>query len=350
MKSSSKALAVEILRKIAVQTRCNPGVHTPLIDAYVALVSGGENAEATARAILGHVPTSEAIGALSCNLSQAFVNKVLQPGYTKAAFSNSFYPEAVTVEQFVTHISNGLAFTCGLFHSNRRAKANFKSSQMLALDLDNGVSVATCLQDSHIRDYSAIVYPTPSSSEKTPKSRVVFFLPQPVTSLELWEHYQQALLYHYRHLQPDPACKDAARLFYGSTLAGAHVNTVAVLPFEILQQFVVGYEQYMALQRAQTRTVAREQITDGSRQAKYAEKAYTDEIADLRSVKVNRNIALFSTACNVFSMVKGGWPGITETAARSDLTDAALATGLPKHEIERTLDSAWNTCTERLLA
>lgn len=177
---------------------------------------------------------------LQLNISTAFIDKQpiadLEKRYCKAhdckdtcwAFGSTFNPATLTPAQLVEHIRQGRAFTLGYFNSNRRTKATFISSQLLALDLDNcPLDTDQIANDPFIRQYAYLIYRTPSYTPETPKHRVLFVLDQPIEgkhAVTRWEAMQKGLIRHMAHLNPDVACKDAARLFYGSTQPGGWHN------------------------------------------------------------------------------------------------------------------------------
>lgn len=170
------------------------------------------------------------------NLSNEFHNKQNLSG-SKAAFGNSFYPREVTIQELVSHIRGGKAFTMCAFIHNIRRKDEFDRGWLLGLDLDEGThSIQDLLEHSFIKQYAFLLYPTPSSTPEHPKSRVLFVLDEPVWSVQDWERLQGALLVHFEKLKPDPACKDAARLFYGSDLPGGAVNAEKVLPRDAINK------------------------------------------------------------------------------------------------------------------
>jgi hypothetical protein len=160
------------------------------------------------------------------NLSHAFINKATTPDtptrYCKK--HRRFYPATISLDGLIDHIGQGKAWTPGYFKDNRRTKANFVSSQLLALDLDKcPLDTDAIAADPFIRQYAFLVYRTPSYTPEVPKHRVLFVLDEPITgqhAVTRWEAMQIGLMAHMAHLQPDPACKDAARLYYGSTQVG----------------------------------------------------------------------------------------------------------------------------------
>lgn len=167
----------------------------------------------------------------SVSLSDAFHNKQNLTG-SKRAFSN-YRTAEVTPGEFAHHILSGKAWAPCCFKDAHRRKTQFRASQLLALDLDEGVSFQTALSHDFIRQYAFLVHPSPSSTLEHPKSRVIFLLDEPVTQVSAWEALQYGLIEHFHELHPDKACKDAARMFYGSDVSGAVINEDAHLPLSV---------------------------------------------------------------------------------------------------------------------
>lgn len=70
----------------------------------------------------------------------------------------------------------------------------------------------------------------------------------------------------------------------------------------------------------------------------YGARALISECGQLAAATENRNNALHEAACNVFELVGGGQ--IDGQEAHELLTSAALSTGLPAHEVAKTIESA----------
>src|SRR5688500_14635329 len=124
---------------------------------------------------------------------------------------------------------------------NTRRKDTFVSSQIVGLDFDGNVSVQDCLNDAFIASNAYLIYPTPSSTPEHPKTRVMFLLENAITRVQEWERLQRGLLWRYRELQPDPSCKDGARLFYGSDKQG-YVVLGHILSIADLERFAADME------------------------------------------------------------------------------------------------------------
>lgn len=79
-------------------------------------------------------------------------------------------------------------------------------------------------------------------------------LNEPVAERLAWETLQQALLEHFIDWKPDPACKDSARLFYGSTKEGWRVlnNTLPLQELGSLCASIAWSEMQFAKQPPRT--------------------------------------------------------------------------------------------------
>ncbi len=173
----------------------------------------------------------ESYPTIRLGLSEAFMNKENIRG-NKNAFGDSFQTTEVSRKNFITHIQAGKAWTVSAYKEGRK-KESFISSQILALDCDDNVSVQSALAHPFVGQYAFYVYPSASSTPEDPRTRIVFILSAPVADWHRWEALQLGLMAHLVDLKPDPSCKDSSRMFYGSTVPGAYVNYNATLPIEI---------------------------------------------------------------------------------------------------------------------
>ncbi len=174
---------------------------------------------------------------IKIGLSDAFHNKQNLTG-KQSAFGNSFIPTETTVTALIDHIISGKAWTQGYFKSNSRRRDTFISSQTLSLDIDNGTPFQDIMADDFVWNYAALVHPSPSSTPEYPKTRVVFILSEAVSNVDQWEAMQRGLLARFAMFDPDPACKDAARLFYGSTVPGECRNDDLRLPLAVAESLI----------------------------------------------------------------------------------------------------------------
>lgn len=166
------------------------------------------------------------------SVSDAFYNKQLNVS-KQIAYGTSFYPVNLSRERLFAHITRGKAFMPAMIKGHTRTKDQFVQSQILALDFDHGPDLETLLADSFIKEYAWLIYQTPSSTPEAPRHRVVFILSEAVTCADRWETLQRALIQHFAPLNPDTACKDASRIWCGSTKPDPYINLDATLPIEI---------------------------------------------------------------------------------------------------------------------
>ncbi len=164
--------------------------------------------------------------------SDAFYNKMpLQSA--QLAFGKPLKSISDSLAALSMHIEGGGAWCPNIFENGIRGKKSFVSSEFMALDLDHSPSIEVLIADPFISAHACIIYPTASSTPEHPRHRIVIHLSEPVDQPQRWEALQKGLMTELAHLDPDPACKDAARMFFGSDLPGHYFNEQAVLPLEI---------------------------------------------------------------------------------------------------------------------
>lgn len=171
-----------------------------------------------------------------------------------------------TLEDVQQHIKAGHAICAGLLGGKWRSKANVIGSQWLLLDIDNSdvardedgkpikdengnsikvydpqLTISEALAHSFIQKHCALMYTTASHKPDWHKFRLIFPLPQYVEGADTVEACTRKLMQQLPH---DPACKDASRVFYGSTEAEFPlVNPEATLPAEWIQEAIAIAQQ-----------------------------------------------------------------------------------------------------------
>jgi hypothetical protein len=118
-----------------------------------------------------------------------------------------------TPESLIRRILEGHPYTAthnGFRHSNR-----FLVGQVLSLDFDDGSRTLDELaEDPFIKENAYFLYTTPSHTDESPRSRVVFILQHPVRIPQVFSRMAEALVLKYN--TSDQSCKDPARIFFGS--------------------------------------------------------------------------------------------------------------------------------------
>ncbi len=312
--------------------------------------------------VFAKIPT-----AIRASMSGAFMNKSINENWLKiqldggfnkfkgkGVYAHSFKATDWTISEFIREVCKGFAWAVGTYTNDHRLDTHFVSSQILALDFDDNVSIQELLEVDFIQHYATCLHPSPSHTDELAKTRVIFVLGEPVFDSKQREAYQVALIDYFQNFNPDSKCKDSARFFYGSSMHGAMVNFDTCLPLVVCQQMSEAYiqreedkQQFRLQQREERRKVF--DGSDKSRQA-YINHVIDDEIRNLRMTgSGNRNNELFKTACNLYSMAMSGEWGISESWVESEIMSAGSSIRLEKHEIEASLKSALKTASPRYL-
>jgi hypothetical protein len=277
-------------------------------------------------------------------LSQAFVNKPDDPKKSDLGFN--WITTDASLSDFVAHIQAGKAFAVGTYQNNHRKEINFIQSQIVALDLDS-TSMQVAQQNPDIAKYALILHETPSHTTELPKARVIFILDKPIPRLESWRKAQAAVLHHFTDLKPDTSCHDGARFFYGSTKEYI-IQAGNRLPVDTtVYEWVKEHEAHEAKQLEVGPGSTQNNNQDNA--SKYADKAYQDELAELKATTDHRNNKLFQVTCNLLAMARGAWPGISEERVLSDCNQVGIEIGLTQKEVTATIASAEKKATGRPL-
>lgn len=168
--------------------------------------------------------------------------------------AKNFKDKQGTLEDVIKAVQSGNALSAGLFDNRWRSKANVTGSQWLLLDIDNSgkdangekcyqhqLTLDEALEHPFIKQYCALIYTTASHKPDWHKFRLIFLLPEFVKGADVVEVLVRYLM---KHLPHDPACKDASRVFYGSTEATFPlINPDAYLPQSWIDEAIVTANQ-----------------------------------------------------------------------------------------------------------
>lgn len=202
----------------------------------------------------------------------------------------------------------------GNFKSNRRVEGEFVSSQILGLDLDScPLSIDELESRSEfIQEYALLMYPTPSSTLEQPKTRVLFVLTEPVegdNAAKRWRAMQSGLIEHFFELEPDSACKDPARLFYGCNTKEYYVNYNAYLPLDVAGALVKPQAELEEFSRTEARYAVSRGKQNPDALAKLVYQWLNTGINNLSNVAAGeRHNAFVRYATWLYGLNKGGWP------------------------------------------
>ena len=181
----------------------------------------------------------------------ALAGKIPQGDPRWATFNDSFDNLTLSPVEIADHIYRGYSFTT--WHSGRRALANFLCGQHIAIDMDTcdeRSTLATLERHPWVRMYASILYTTPSHTPETPRARIFFLLDQPIADATAYGEAVQFVMSQFE--EPDTACKDASRFFYGSLNCELSILD-NVLPLVHLRRLYAKYRKHAPRQRTANR-------------------------------------------------------------------------------------------------
>jgi len=140
--------------------------------------------------------------------------------------SKNLFATQTTIADLGNFLNNGHTFAPAIFKNNIRNNASFISTQIFALDFDDNQNPREKIK--LFKDYGIkvnIVYNSFSHTEAYNKFRLVFVLDTEITDRKLRDKIQLAFM--AMAVDADPACKDVARMFFGSNKAATVLSLQA---------------------------------------------------------------------------------------------------------------------------
>jgi len=101
-----------------------------------------------------------------------------------------------------------------------RRESDFISTDFIAFDIDSGMRIEESEKVVHQLDIDCLCLPSPSFTEEDHRYRLIFPLARTITNVA---DYKQTYYDLAKNFPVDPACKDAARFYYGSTLESGYL-------------------------------------------------------------------------------------------------------------------------------
>jgi len=265
-----------------------------------------------------------------------------------ASLQENFANAWLNLESLVEMVAAGRAFTAR-HEPERRAAANWHSSQMVVLDLEKHPKAA--LDEVELNPfygaYGTFCYTTFSHTERAPRSRVVFLLEHPLADVSLWHALAVAVCGLFGDAC-DPASADVSRAFLGNPDAELRVpggfipaDVVAMLALAQLDIFARINERHAARQRefASPARDAYDALPDNGKQGQDL-RIFDRWLEEIRSTPEGGR----SDALNRRAFLAGkhlvAKHTLSEDEAYRLLMGAALACGLDKHEAHATITQA----------
>jgi hypothetical protein len=141
-------------------------------------------------------------GKLKSEDKQGFIN-----------FTTCFQQEILSPNQILEEIKSGWAYSPAWFR-DRRSNANFVLSELVSIDIDNGLTLEAALANNFIKENALLIHTTSSHTEENNRFRILFHLPKLIDNAE---EYKVWVINLMKYLEfADASCKDVCRGFYGA--------------------------------------------------------------------------------------------------------------------------------------
>lgn len=163
-------------------------------------------------------------------LLQVGINEKIigKPGPTaRINQATDWHPAEIGVDELIEHVQHGHAFGPQYKAAYRNAE-NFLRCDVVAADIDAGLTLAEAVELPFVKQYASFIYTTASHTDEQHRFRIVFCLENTVDVGLEWANCLWGLA---MKLVADTSMRDAARGFYGSV--GAQVIRIGnTLPQE----------------------------------------------------------------------------------------------------------------------
>ncbi|HDR9338333.1 hypothetical protein NIB78_07255 [Burkholderia multivorans] len=173
------------------------------------------------------------IATLKVAINRHVKNKIVPGhdiGWSHATYK--FVNRELAPEEFIGEVMSGFAFSAWL--KGPRKSKNFECMQVLAVDIDCGLTIDEVLVHPFFQKFGWFIYTTPSHRPDAHRFRIVFLMEKPV---ETEQRMKLAYTGIVRMFGGDRSCTDASRLFYGSENCEVH-RVDRVLPLEQVEYVI----------------------------------------------------------------------------------------------------------------
>lgn len=166
------------------------------------------------------------------------INEKIQNKHSGAkGFPNSeFKPATLTIQGLEDAVKAGHAF-CALMDGDRN-KENFVSSDLIVIDIDDGLTLEQAQIHPLVVDCATLIYTSASHTADHHKFRIIFVLEKTISDPV---EFEEAVGCFIREFNADRKPKSAASLFYGNTDAQTFLANKG-LSTERLGQFLASAE------------------------------------------------------------------------------------------------------------
>jgi hypothetical protein len=253
-------------------------------------------------------------------VSSLYKNKLSEN--EKRLVHTTFKNVDMTPQELIAHVSAGYPF-CAEHKNGRRKAENFTASDVLAVDVDDGLSLDEALAHSYIKDKCSFLYTTPSHTPEQHRFRLVFEIENTITDANDMEHALTGLV---AKVGGDKACTDACRMFFGNDQASVTLIGNKLSNDDVAELIVFGKELNSAWEATPrdksgmlaSRPTLRSQIIIGLDHLLVTDHGETRRLGDLpKGTRVHCPVHLDSRSSAFVLFSKRGVPGIHCSTCRA---------------------------------
>lgn len=164
------------------------------------------------------------------------------------ANNHKFVPMDICMDELAAFVREGAALSAQF--KGKRNAANFKAAGFLAVDVDDGLTLEDARKVPLYQNHCALLYTTHSHSEENHRFRLVFELESPITTRDRMEAAYSGLIATFGG---DKACRDASRLFFGSSKGMQIPRFGLTLPTAAVDELVELGRDFMGRKKAESK-------------------------------------------------------------------------------------------------
>jgi hypothetical protein len=132
--------------------------------------------------------------------------------------TNNFRPEKVYLDKLINIIGTGHAVIFAEMKIDKngyciRKSDSFIKSELIAVDIDDGLSIEDAVKHDFIRKSGICLYTSVNHKDDNPRFRIIFQLDKKINSSEA---YRKIVTKFINSIKSDNSCKDTCRMFYGN--------------------------------------------------------------------------------------------------------------------------------------
>lgn len=166
--------------------------------------------------------------------------KIINKNQNEVNQAYGFESVDVSVEQLAEFVNEGFCFSYQ-FEKQHRKTDNFICTDIIAADVDEGMTLEEAMANAFISQEAAFIYTTASHTEEDHRFRIVFQLPYTITDKELLRKAQTGLA---RKFPADGSSSNASRQFYGCLDSQPHIIGKILSVESLKELFELGTPTY----------------------------------------------------------------------------------------------------------